>query len=108
VRVVCQPFMGSFSATVGRWSVHPSWAASRQLRVPLARPSLARSAGAALQVFEQLDENHDGSLDKQELIKAFQMLNIKGGVNDVMRQADKDRDGRISFQEFCDLVTQGG
>ena len=55
------------------------------------------------QVFDLLDADKNGYLDRYELKMAFAMLDkpyTEADVEDLMTEADLDRDGRISFEEF--------
>ena len=55
------------------------------------------------QVFDLLDADKNGYLDRYEIKMAFAMLDkpyTNDDIEDLMGEADKDKDGRISFEEF--------
>jgi len=53
--------------------------------------------------FSSFDLNHDGYIDKEELAQAMEMIGFKmtpDEIEEMIREADKDGDGKISFDEF--------
>merc|ERR1712215_287129 len=57
-------------------------------------------------MFRMIDLNKDGSISKKELAKYFKM---EGGFEEIalkemMKEADKDKDGKLNFAEFCVLM----
>lgn len=56
-------------------------------------------------VFETLDEDHSGHLDKDEIVEALALFGIeitKEEAANAISQFDKDGDGLVSLQEFLD------
>jgi len=75
-----------------------------ELRLALSK---ALSGDALLQVFENMDTNADGTLDRQEIDAKFQAM----GYSDEDAQAfwkfaDRNADSRLSRQEFLDHFSQ--
>merc|ERR1712136_435482 len=57
-------------------------------------------------MFRMIDLNKDGTISKKELVKYFKM---EGGfeefvLKEMMKEADKDKDGKLNFAEFCVLM----
>merc|ERR1712228_525863 len=57
-------------------------------------------------MFRMMDLNKDGTISKKELAKYF---NMQGGLEEfvlkeMMKEADKDKDGKLNFAEFCVLM----
>jgi len=55
------------------------------------------------QIFDLIDADKNGFLDRYEIKMAFALLNkehTNEDVEDLMAEADLDKDGRISFDEF--------
>lgn len=55
-------------------------------------------------IFRQIDDNNNGVIDFDELAKAFQSMPnaIKPEeLKDGLKKIDVDKDGKISFEEFC-------
>jgi len=53
--------------------------------------------------YERMDKNRDGKMDREEVLKALLMQNLNVSAADldaVMRQADTNNDGIMSFDEF--------
>merc|ERR1712156_116861 len=62
-----------------------------------------------IKAFSDADKNHDGFLSMEEYVRVFR----EHGVNITKEEValyfatkDKDRDGRISYDEFCDRKTK--
>uniref|UniRef100_A0A0B6ZL79 EF-hand domain-containing protein n=1 Tax=Arion vulgaris TaxID=1028688 RepID=A0A0B6ZL79_9EUPU len=59
-------------------------------------------------LFKQYDSDKSGFLDKEELKKVLGASGHKftdAEVNEILRNADKSGDGKISFKEFTDACT---
>lgn len=63
-------------------------------------------------MFNIYDVQGDGFIDAQELYSVLKMM-VTDGISDAqlgfivdqtMEEADKDQDGRISFDEFCEVL----
>lgn len=65
---------------------------------------VARLKGDVRATFAQVDENHDGHIDKQELGKVLRRLGKAAitdeEVDECYRQLDENDDGKIDFDEF--------
>ena len=69
---------------------------------------VAKIAGDADFVFRQIDENGDGSIDKHELKKLFELLDARvseAELDEVFKQLDTDNDGVIGEHEFHEWYT---
>ena len=60
-------------------------------------------------VFRIHDENGDGFLDRGELLAIYSEHEAKrdgdvDSVDDLLRQGDADKDGRLSFKEFLSVL----
>mmetsp|Transcript_564 Transcript_564/g.1065 ORF Transcript_564/g.1065 Transcript_564/m.1065 type:complete len:698 (-) Transcript_564:72-2165(-) len=69
---------------------------------------VAKIAGDADYVFKQIDANGDGSIDKNELKKLFEMLDARltdHDLDEVFKQLDTDNDGVIGEHEFNEWYT---
>ena len=58
-------------------------------------------------IFKMADINKDGTISKTELGKYFKMEG--SGIDtaileEMMKEADKDKDGKLNFAEFCVLM----
>ena len=55
-------------------------------------------------LFELVDRNHDGELQKEELVVAFEILGFawlkEKQIAGILERADKNQDGAIDFEEF--------
>jgi len=76
-----------------------------------AAPSSPLFSSAELEafkaLFDQLDADHDGSIDFGELNAALSRLGLNAEPStalDMMKNVDKDQDGTIEFDEFLDIV----
>lgn len=62
------------------------------------------------QIFNKMDVNKDGNLDRREVEKLLQALKAKGvmlaakNAEEVMKQADNDHDGKLNQSEFRDWI----
>lgn len=64
---------------------------------------VARIYGDCESVFKQIDENKDGSIDKNELKRLFELLECQvtqAELDDVFDSLDIDKDGTICEEEF--------
>ena len=64
---------------------------------------VAKLAGDADAVFREIDENGDGSIDKSELKRLFEILECPlspGELDEVFKQLDENDDGVINEEEF--------
>lgn len=65
-----------------------------------------------LTYFHQVDVNHDGALDKEELMQVLsqehmvETVKMLGGDEEkIIAHMDRDGDGKVTFSEFCDAIT---
>ena len=61
----------------------------------------------AMEQFQFFDKNGDGYIQYSELKKSLKDLNerlSKSEVKLMMKEADVDKDGKISFEEFRDMI----
>ncbi|DBB16858.1 TPA: Calcium-dependent protein kinase 15 [Trebouxia sp. C0006] len=56
---------------------------------------------AQVKQFQNLDANADGFIDAKDL---EHHLGRSSGVAALIKEADKNNDGKIDYQEFCDLL----
>ena len=59
--------------------------------------------------FDHFDTDHDGYISQKELKKAMKknkMQLSKTEINVMMKEADSDGDGMVSFEEFVSMMTQ--
>ena len=58
--------------------------------------------------FLQFDENGDGTISRDELIRAFSFLeqSCEEEVQCIIDELDMDNDGKINFEEFLKLVEE--
>jgi len=56
-------------------------------------------------VFTVLDENGDGEIDKDELMKVLNEKDVKT-INDYISEVDANGDGKINFQEFATAMKE--
>jgi calmodulin len=57
--------------------------------------------------FEHFDSDNDGYITSAELRKAMKrskMLMSKSEIAVMMREADRDGDGRVNFEEFMSMM----
>lgn len=57
--------------------------------------------------FELFDRDSDGVLNLEDLRKTATFLNIHIGQDDIkmmFEKADIDKDGKITFEDFCNLL----
>merc|ERR1712198_47050 len=57
-------------------------------------------------MFRMIDLNKDGTISKKELAKYFKMEGEfdEFVLKEMMNEADKDKDGKLNFAEFCVLM----
>ena len=59
--------------------------------------------------FNELDKDHSGKLEKDEIRDVVKKTNPNVSdqeIDDLIKQADKNGDGLIDFEEFLTLVEQ--
>lgn len=58
--------------------------------------------------FLQFDENGDGKISRDELVRAFSFLeeSCEEEVQCIIDELDMDHDGKINFEEFLKLAEQ--
>lgn len=60
------------------------------------------------EAFDSIDTDGSGYLDVEELITAMKALGLDNGkddVNRILEDMDKNKDGKISYEEFLKLLT---
>jgi len=60
-------------------------------------------------VFEELDVDGDGHITKSELRIAFQRMGhslTDQEIKSIYKHVDTNNDGKINFQEFCEMMTR--
>ncbi|CAG9530181.1 unnamed protein product [Cercopithifilaria johnstoni] len=60
-------------------------------------------------VFEELDLDGDGCITRSELRTAFQRMGhslTDDDIKAIYNQVDINKDGRINFDEFCQMITR--
>jgi hypothetical protein len=80
---------------------------SRSIAKPGADRSLESKLTDALKAFRVYDRDHSDFIDKSEVQMALQQQGVQTSAADINRfmdKADTNRDGRISFSEFCQLL----
>jgi Ca2+-binding EF-hand superfamily protein len=69
----------------------------------------ARAAAKA--EFERFDTDHDGWITAEEIRRLNQAMGVRGisdaEIEEAIRSADRDGDGRIGLEEFLSLVGGG-
>ncbi|CAK8999349.1 Calmodulin-like protein 12 (Touch-induced calmodulin-related protein 3) [Durusdinium trenchii] len=66
----------------------------------MSREELTALVGS---MFERMDEDHSGILNKQEFVAALTSMELgltRREINAIMFQVDQDRDGNVSYREF--------
>merc|ERR1711970_1659748 len=67
----------------------------------------------AKSMFRMCDVDGDGYISKKEIVKFFKIMDLvsddddqglKMMVNMIMAEADKDKDGKLNFEEFCAVM----
>jgi calcium-dependent protein kinase len=58
-----------------------------------------------MQVFEELDEDKDGLLKRDEVLKGYEKYNLaneldEGGVDEIVARIDRNKNGSIDYTEF--------
>ena len=75
-----------------------------------ARSPRARAQDKMREIFDSIDEDNSGYLDRQELghlaKRAGRHLNERQ-LDDAMRAMDADNSGQVDFEEFCDWWENG-
>ena len=59
------------------------------------------------EVFQGFDEDGNGYIDKEELLKGLKKLNIpatKEDVEEMINEADENSDGQLSIEEFIQIM----
>ena len=55
--------------------------------------------------FDQLDKNSSGFLEHNEIPGLLKEIGLEGvTVEEILKVVDENKDGKISFSEFCKLV----
>lgn len=57
--------------------------------------------------FEELDSNHSGFLDRDELltgVKAVYPSMTDAEIDELIKKVDVNKDGKLSYEEFCELI----
>ncbi|KHN74808.1 Calmodulin, striated muscle [Toxocara canis] len=60
-------------------------------------------------VFEELDVDGDGCITRSELRTAFQRMGhtlTDSDIKAIYKHVDANNDGKINFQEFCEMMTR--
>ncbi|KAH9320918.1 hypothetical protein KI387_015557, partial [Taxus chinensis] len=86
--------------------VNSSSSSSSSSPTPESMPSRHELA----EVFKKFDANNDGKISSSELRSMMDSLGNKssdGEIDSMMKEADADGDGFISFDEFFDANTKG-
>merc|ERR1711970_1086738 len=69
----------------------------------------------AKMMFRMDDVDGDGYITKKEIIKALKMIDIvtdekdetlKMFINQMLAEADTDKDGKLNYREFCSIVNK--
>merc|ERR1711970_94388 len=69
----------------------------------------------AKMMFRMADVDGDGYITKKEIIKALKMIDIvtdekdetlKMFINQMLAEADTDKDGKLNYREFCSIVNK--
>ena len=56
--------------------------------------------------FDMFDLDSSGKISAEELQQVFSIGNLSNSIwQDVIEQADKNNDGEIDFEEFCEFIT---
>jgi Ca2+-binding EF-hand superfamily protein len=76
-------------------------AAARRFDSPPPRLDNLGNPRRARQIFSRLDSNRDGQLERSELPEQ-----LRRPIGRLMRQGDRDRDGRLSEREFLAVARQ--
>merc|ERR1719348_341486 len=67
----------------------------------------------AKSMFRMCDVDGDGYISKKEIVKFFKIMDLvsddddpqlKMMINMIMAEADKDKDGKLNFEEFCAVM----
>lgn len=57
-----------------------------------------------LKIFENYDANGDGFISNDELSAVMKAVGFDGDIDELLRMADMDGDGKISYPEFVDWL----
>jgi len=78
--------------------------------VPTLKRQLSEKSSLLLQAFQKVDKNHNGKLEFEEFAVVVNTLFgaqlPENALRLILLEADLDRDGTISFEEFCTFVGQ--
>jgi len=70
-------------------------------------PASAETHPREWSIFEQLDTNGNGSLDKDEVIAALERFGEEAMAQQLMDKLDTNKDGMVSFEEFVAGFNKG-
>jgi len=57
--------------------------------------------------FDNIDENHDGYITKDDLAKLFNWRLTDDLIVEMIEEVDSDKDGRIGYEEFVNAMKEG-
>lgn len=60
-----------------------------------------------LKAFKFFDADNSGYITKEELIQALAKYGDLGHIDEILKEVDKDNDGRIDYEEFCTMMRSG-